>query len=744
MNLDAILDNLMGSTKAPPKGLEETSSPSLITAESVDPYEDVDAIKARVKQHIDQTDRLRWAFERLWFRSVLYELGNQWLTWDARSRRWREKKLRKWVPRPVTNRYSSTCATIVSAIQSLKVAPSAWPATDDSDDIAAADVADRLFPVIEEEIDIASKRAMVARWMVLNGDCFVLPFYDKNDKSLGETSIQSLRCDYCQGVEQPLAFEHGCPHCNQPSTTSPAFDDTQQPIVEKYPVGRMKLEVFSPLEIYLNLDITDPSAHNHFTAFKTYTLETIKTRWPENGEKVNADSQSATRTAKYFIEALSYSTEDSGYNLTGAAVRDRATVFTHFEMPSKDFPDGLYVVMSADEIILEVGPSPFFELKEDETKEYFWPLEKFPYSQVPGRLYGKTPAFDLLNKQDQLNRLESLIELATMRGTYGVWLLPAGSSISNVSGEPGLKIRWTPSGTGGAKPEVVTTSNVPPYILEWKKMIEADFEEIGGTFDAVKGNVPRGVSAGYAIQLLTERSYGRFASVFENWEAGWVGVYKKLLKLFRTYATEERVAKIKGATGKWEVEKFSRASFKGSVDIRVEGGSSRPRSKLAEQALVETLLKTGVLNPADPEQKYAIAEMFGMGKVLGAQDDDQRAAAKEWDEFLKWDGQQSDAEGNILGPQVRIHVDNHFAHISDHRKRAMSDDFFAQPKAKQLAWEQHLADHLKLLQPPPIENQSKPGPTKEGKGKEVGDQTMNQLRQGGSSTLGSGGENQHG
>ena len=746
--IDTILDKLLGKTTSA-DGLVEAKPPALIQPETADPYSDHDAIKSRIKQHLDQTDRLRWAFERLWFRSVLYELGNQWLTWDARSRRWREKKLRKWVPRPVTNRYSSTCSTIVSAIQSVKVMPSAWPATDDSEDIAAANVADRVIPVLDDEIDIAAIRPMVARWMVLNGDALVLPYYDKNDTTLGKARIQSLRCDSCQGVAQPLDFEQGCPNCQQPSTTSPAFDETNKPITEEYPIGRMKLDVYSPLQVYLNLDITDPMGHQYFTSFNTFTLETIKARWPENGDKVSADSQSATRTAKYFLEALSYSTEDSGYNLTGAATRDRATVFTHFELPSKEFSDGLYAVMSADEIVLESGPSPFFEESEEGGKEYYWPLVKFPYSQVPGRLYGKTPAFDLLNKQDQLNRLESLIELATMRGTYGVWLLPAGSSISNISGEPGLKIKWTPSGTGGAKPEVITNANIPPYILEWKKMIEADFEEIGGTFDALKGNVPRGVSAGYAIQLLTERSYGRFASVFENWEAGWVKVYKILLKLFRTYATEERLAKIKGATGKWEIEKFSKASLKGSVDIRVEGGASRPRSKLAEQALVETLLKTGVLDPTDPEQKYAIADMFGMGKILGARDDDQRAAAKEWDEFLKWDGQPFDpTTGEKAGPSVRIAIDNHFAHVNDHRKRALSDDFFQQPREKRLAWEQHIMDHLTILQPPlpPPGNGAasfKNAGSKEGKGREVGDQTMNQLREGGSSTLGSGGNNQY-
>src|SRR5574337_1889151 len=112
-----------------------------------DPYEDGAAIASEVLEHIREVDKLRWAFERLWFRSVLYFLGKQWLTWDARSRRWREKKIRKWIPKPVTNRFASTAEALCSAIQATRVEPSAWPATDDAEDIAAANVADRLIEV---------------------------------------------------------------------------------------------------------------------------------------------------------------------------------------------------------------------------------------------------------------------------------------------------------------------------------------------------------------------------------------------------------------------------------------------------------------------------------------------------------------------------------------------------------------------------------------------------------------------
>lgn len=764
------------------KDAVNTTPPSVVDSDQPadDIYKDYDKLRSRVKDAVDVKDHLRWAFERLWFRAILYYLGNQWLTWDARSRRWREKKLRKWVPKPVTNRYASTIESIVSAIQSFKVLPSAWPATDDVEDIAATNVAERAIDIINDEIHVDCVREAVAKWIGLNGDAFVFPYYDRRDATLGKKIIQALRCTACGTDSQPLEVEQAggsCPNCTSPELI-PATDEAGKPVGKEYPVGRMRAEVWSPLQVYLNIDITDMSRQHRFTGMQSYDLETIKQRWPETGKTVTPDTQSATRTAKYFLEAIAYSTEDSGYNLTGAAAKERASVLFHFEMPSEEYPEGLVVIMSSDETILEAGPSPFFEENtESGSKDYYWPLVKFGYSFVPGRLYSKTPAYDLIGKQDQLNRLESLIELAIMKGVHSTWLLPTGSSISNLSGEPAQMVRYTPTATGGHKPEVITQEPFSAIILEWKKQIQEDFEELGGTFDALKGNVPRGVSAGYAIQLLTERSYGRFASVFANWERGWVELYGILLKIFRTYVTEERLHKIKGASGAWEIAKFKGANLKGSVDLKIEGGASRPRSKIAEQALVESLSKLGVVNAQDPDQKFAIADMFGMTHLLGATDEDQRHAAAEWDLIQNFQPQpitdpntgqpvmnletgepmfpQPDENGNVPGlPFFDPIIDNHAVHVMDHVKRAKTDVFKKMEPWKQMYWRNHILSHKMQVmqqmmmqggpqpggQKPPQQNQPKPAASK---ANETSDKTMDTVRQGGNTALGGGGKNQY-
>jgi hypothetical protein len=351
-----------------------------------------------------------------------------------------------------------------------------------------------------------------------------------------------------------------------------------------------------------------------------------------------------------------------------------------------------------------------------------------------------------------------------MKGVNVNWIIPHGSSISNISGEPAQVIRWTPSGTGGAKPEVVTVAPFHAAMLELKKGYEADFEEIAGTFDAMKGNTPRGVSAGYAIQLLTERSYGRFVSVFANWEAGWTELYTILLKLFRTYATEERMRKIRGATGGWEIKAFKGSDLKGAVDIRIEGGSARPRSKLAEQALVEAMAKIGVVNPANPEQGYEIAKLFGMTNILGANDEDVRYAAGEWQAVMDWNPPVDPTTGEPMidptsavpfppgGPIMEPIFDNHLVHIMEHSKPSRTEQYKTLPPWKQLFWKDHVLSHMMAMPPPPGSEPPQKGsaPTGGGpksettsKAHEKGDKTMDTAREGGSVAYGGGGSNQY-
>lgn len=741
-------------------GMDSPAAPGLPDETVADEPRPLDV--ERIKEFVTKCDQNRRTFDRMWFRSILYYLGNQWLSWDRTSRRWRERKVKKWVPKPVTNRYASSAAALCAAIQSTKVNPSAWPATNDHDDIASANVADRIIDIIKSEIGHEHLASDVAKWLTLNADCFVWLRYDKKDVSLGTITIPAVQCTQCGLEATPEDFAQACPQCM--SVFDPVeIPDPNHPAAQRYPVGRIKAKALSPLQVYFNMDMVDPKDRNKIAVACSYETQTVKELYPDVAEQIQPDTGTGQFASQYFMDALAYSTEESSYTVGGSGRREKVTLIHYMELPSDEYPEGLQATITLDGVVCEEGPLESFDVKADGTKTFFLPIVQIGYEKVPGRAYSKTPVFDLMSKQDQLNRIESLMELASMKGVNVSWLLPAGASISNLTGEPAQVIRWTPTGTGGAEPKAITVAPFHQSLIALKEGYQADFEELAGTFDAMKGNTPKGVSAGYAIQLLTERSYGRFGPVFTNWEQGWIEIYEMALKLFRTYATEPRFQKIKGAAGAWEIQSFTNSDLAGSVDLRVEGGSSKPRSKLAEQALVEALFNMGVINPQDPEQRFIVANMFGMSDILGSSAEDERVAAGEWQALLDWSPQLDPMTGEPVemdpmsnmpfppgGPMVDQVFDNHMAHVMEHRKPVRTDIWKQLPPWKKLFWQSHQLDHLMAVQA--MQNMQQGGPQKPkpkgddlhagSKSDEMPDKAANVNK--GSESMGSGGANQHG
>ncbi len=144
----------------------------------------------------------------------------------------------------------------------------------------------------------------------------------------------------------------------------------------------------------------------------------------------------------------------------------------------------------------------------------------------------------------------------------------------------------------------------------------------------------------------------------------------------------------------------------GEVDIRVEAGSTRPKSQAGRQMLISQGLQWGLLNPNDPEQKMKMFEELGMTSLLPGAEADTKVVAEENARFMAW-AQQVKKEVDELGDEVDPDavvaslmatfplegnpvIDHHPTHLVHHRRLALSDDFRALPKMLQDLFVQHI------------------------------------------------------
>ena len=176
---------------------------------------------------LEKARHQRYQFERDWFQGVLYYSGSQWVVWDRDKRQWRKKQGPRWFPTPVTNVLAEKVEdNVASLIQETPAV--AWvPETEDPEDIATAEVADRVDEVVADETGRERMKRRLATWVVVCGDGFVESYYD-NSPEHGTAFLHYKECSECGFQAGPKDFrlsEGKCPQCSG-NTVLPAFEIT--------------------------------------------------------------------------------------------------------------------------------------------------------------------------------------------------------------------------------------------------------------------------------------------------------------------------------------------------------------------------------------------------------------------------------------------------------------------------------------------------------------------------------------
>ncbi len=243
----------------------------------------------------------------------------------------------------------------------------------------------------------------------------------------------------------------------------------------------------------------------------------------------------------------------------------------------------------------------------------------------------------IIEKQDQLNQLDSQVLLCLTRMGNPIWLWPKGCEIQKMTGMPGLVVKYALDPMGpNAKPERLAGVPIDASIMSLREQYLRDMEELAGTFDIMKGAKPAGVEAFSAIQALIERSQARFSSVFQargDAYKAWAGF---ALELEREFGPNERTRAILTPARGWTFKTFQRAQLRGSFTLVVEDGSTTPKTNLGMRAAMEHANSLGMLNMADPDQQYEGLKLMGLTRMVPTLDIHVQAALQKQQAFEQW------------------------------------------------------------------------------------------------------------
>lgn len=648
MGFTDFLQKFSGDSNSPDAGQEQAAPQEAGFSDE----ELLKFFKDAKKASFDQ----RWVFERQWMRNIHYDNFRQWIYYVGRFNEWRDVRLAKWIPRPVTNKVRETRIALMAMFNAINTSANAAPLGSDPKNIAVASIANEYEPILNSEHDMKNLLNEAYYWFVLTGNVFSHTYLERDVKN-GMTTINFEQCQQCQVIHDSgeIAQTQGkCPDCGG-MAWAPAMDpETGAPMAKQMPNGKGKTSILSPFELAF------PNTYARFSdvpyvirmrwRLKNYYLDNpllapqVKdVSW---GKGPTEESLRIFRSLPSYNDVgISPFMNGSGGNSSSGNSTSEEEGVAEYELwvrPSDAYPMGMVArfVGDSNPILLHQeedeaipGPLPYV----DASGKPIFTFSHAAFDKVGGRVYGSCPVDLIIQKQNQLNQLDSMFLMIIQRMSNPLWLVPKGSEIEKFTGEPGLVVKWNPLTVGGnAKPERISGEGPHGSFFSIREQYLKDIEELAGTFDALKGSQPSGVDSFAGMQLLVERGQARFASAFQAVGEFYRDWFKFALEIEREFGPDERTEAILSPARNYSFKTFKNADLQGAFQIVVESGSNQPKTNLGTRAAIEHLNSLGALNMSDPDIRYKVYQEFGMTGLSPALDVNVQAALQKQEAFEEW------------------------------------------------------------------------------------------------------------
>ncbi len=367
------------------------------------------------------------------------------------------------------------------------------------------------------------------------------------------------------------------------------------------------------------------------------------------------------------------------YQMGGTSNYKGVKIHEYWCRPNATHPEGRRAVWAKGKILFE-GPNPYKCL----------PYVMFPGIPIPGRFWPTSVVEQLRNPQTELNKIRSqILESAQRMGNPS--MLISKQANTQVSGVPGEVVMYDDT-TPNAKPEYLTPPPMPQYVLQQQERIEAAMQDISGQHEVSNAQVPAGVKAASAINLLQEADDTRLGPAIYDMEETLGVAGTMLLKLVAQYWTDDRTIMIAGKDHELDAMVFRGAALKSNTQVEVQAGSQFPRSKAAKQAAIQDMLNLYFQYQGNqPMNKRMI------GKVL--EDMEAGGLAKLFGD-ISVDESQINRENQQISQGVELGInayDNHEAHIEGHEEFQKGPTYLQLGPVIGRLMENHVNEHRQQL-----------------------------------------------
>jgi hypothetical protein len=631
----------------------------------------------------------RSRFEPTWHLNYAFYHGEQWLFWN-RGRLDRPRL----DPHRVTltdNRIIGIVRTELAKMTKQKPAFQVIPTTAEDSDLQAALMGEKVLDYLWRHLSLRNRLTDVLLWSRITGSGFWKIVWDS-------AKGQKL---------QILADNEGKPVMHA-ETGAPMKPDALKDEEGKLPEGLMEKT------------IATGDVHVETVAPFEFLSDPIATRLEDAEWCIQENVKSQEYVLQHYGMILPTDTDIApgptearmfpSYQMGGTSNYKGVKLHEYWCKPNNTHPEGRRAVWAKDKMLHE-GPNPYKCL----------PYLMFSGIPIPGRFWPTSIVEQLRNPQTELNKIRSqILENAQRLGNPA--LLASRQANINYSGVPGERIDFDDT-VPNAIPTYLQPPNMPAYVLQQQERIEAAMQDVSGQHEVSNAQVPAGVKAASAINLLQEADDTRLGPAIYDMEETLGQAGSMLLKLTAQYWTDERTIMIAGKDHALDAVVFKGAALKENTEVEVQAGSQFPKSKAAKQAAIQDMLNLYFQYLGQqPMNKRMI------GKVL--EDMEAGALAKLFGD-VSVDESQINRENQIMSQSTPLMInafDNHEAHIEGHEEFQKGPTYANLGPLVAKIMEQHVNEHRQQLmaamgpmvgapqpgQPPAASNGAAPTPAPTG------------------------------
>lgn len=503
--------------------------------------------------------------KRQWYMNLAFFKGDQYV--DFVNGRLIKIPAPSSKVRLVINRIKPVVRTEVSRMTSQEPTAEVVPASNEEEDVLAAQAAEAVFASLRESLHLQRVLRQAAWWCSVTGTGYIKTYWDKHYSS-EDSNGQAIEGNHCFTSVSPFNV---------------MVSDLLEEDIECQPYV---LNVF------------------------TKSIEWVKQHYPE---VITEDFKPTVVSSNEIMETQYLNTKSSQAN---SATPDACLVVEAWIKPGSTelFPDGGMALMIDDKIVLAVTDGIPYKHGE-------YPFAKLDSIQS-GSFYATSVVEDLIPIQREINRTRSqMVEARNLMAKPGFFYRSGSIDPQKWTSATAQVIEVKP---GAEFPQPIPLPQIPPYVEGMGDRFLQDAEDISGQHQVSKGSAPSGVTAGTAIQFLQEADNSYMAVTHASIEDAIQKVAKHTVALAIQYWDSERLIKYVGRDGTMSARYLQASDLKTGTDIRVEGGSSLPESKAARIALYMDLMTNGALPVQDALELMSLPSMKAYFDVINVDKDQAR------------------------------------------------------------------------------------------------------------------------